>query len=267
MSDYVHGFSKKEQRRLLYQARFLEPYLHAGIVLPKAGHLLEVGCGVGAQTQILLNKYPRLKIQGVDQSAVQLAAAQKTLKKYIQSGRVKLHQASAETLDLPKKDFSAAFLCWILEHVPDPLAVLKRTREHLKSGATIVCTEPFHQSLYLEPYAPNFLEYWRQFNDLQWEMRGHPNMGVGLGNLLGQAGYRNIAVVPVPLHFDSRNFKLRSSFADYFLEILLSAQERLVAGRRVTPKIVRQMKDEFSAVGKSKNGIFYYSFVRATAKV
>lgn len=30
--EYLHGFSKKEQKRLLYQAKFLESYVYADLL-------------------------------------------------------------------------------------------------------------------------------------------------------------------------------------------------------------------------------------------
>ena len=74
-------FEKKEQERLAQQAKFLEPYVYEGIDLEFKKTLLEVGCGVGAQTEILLRRFPDLHIDGVDLSESQLSIAQKVLKK------------------------------------------------------------------------------------------------------------------------------------------------------------------------------------------
>ena len=63
---YLHGFDKKEQNRLVHQAQFLEEYVYDGVDLENDSKLLEVGCGVGAQTKILLKRFPDLKIHGVD---------------------------------------------------------------------------------------------------------------------------------------------------------------------------------------------------------
>jgi trans-aconitate methyltransferase len=57
---YLHGFSPEEQRRLVHQSLFLEPYVFDGIDLEFKTSLLEVGCGVGAQTKILCRRFPEL---------------------------------------------------------------------------------------------------------------------------------------------------------------------------------------------------------------
>lgn len=264
---YLHGFDPKEQRRLVEQARILEPYVYAGIDLEFQKSLLEVGCGVGAQTQILCRRFPELKIDGVDLSKEQLAAAQKTLKKEIQSKRVHLVQQDAQKLEMKRKDYDAAFLCWFLEHVPNPGQVLKRVRKHLRKGAKIYCSEVFNQTLFMEPYSPAYLKYWFEFNDYQWSINGHPFVGAQLGHLLKEAGFVDIQVEVRPFHFDSREPERRAEFVQYFFEILLSAEKDLLRMGRVSPLTVEQMKKEVALVQTRKDAVFFYAFMRATARV
>lgn len=265
---YIHGFSRVEQARLIEQAEFLEPYVFRNIELDYSKRLLEVGCGVGAQTKILTRRFPKIKVDSVDLSKEQLAVAKKYLKPEIARKQVRLFQQNA--LELKMKDqgeYDAAFVCWFLEHVPDPLKALKKIRQQLKPLAKIYISEVFNQSLFMEPYSPAYLKYWFEFNDYQWSQGGHPFVGAGLGHLLKEAGYKDIEVNPVSFHFDSREPERRSEFIDYFFKILLSAQDVLLTSGRVDAKLVAEMKHEVEAVKKQKNAVFYYSFMRATAKV
>ena len=75
MTNYVHGFDSEEQLRLTEQAAILAPMVYKEVDFSDCNELLEVGSGVGAQTRILLEKFPKLKITCVDSSAVQLAKA------------------------------------------------------------------------------------------------------------------------------------------------------------------------------------------------
>lgn len=266
-TKYLHGFDRKEQERLLHQARFLEPYVYAGVDLEYRENLLEVGCGVGAQTDILCRRFPDLKITGVDLSDKQLAMAKRHLRPQIQDKRVRLFRQDAQKLDLRKKDFDAAFLCWFLEHVPDPLKVLKRVRRHLKPGAKIYCSEVFNQTLFMEPYSPAYLKYWFEFNDYQWTIKGHPFVGARLGNLLLEAGFTDIQTEVRPFHFDSREPERRAAFTEYFYQILLSAEKGLLESGRISPETLKQMKKEVEAVKRAKDAVFFYAFMRATARV
>jgi len=263
--DYLHGFDKKEQDRLVHQARFLESFVYAGVDFGKVKRLLEVGCGVGAQSKIILKRFPNAKITGVDFSPAQLHVAAQYLKKPIADGRVELLRQDAQNLKLDYKKYDAAFLCWFLEHVPEPLKVLKQVHKHLKPGAQIVLTEVFNQALFMEPYSPNYLKYWFEFNELQWTMKGHPFIGAQLGHLLKEAGFKSIQVEFRPLHFDSRNPKQRAEFIEFFFQILLSAEPKLRDQNKVNDALVNQMHKEVEIAKKTKDSVFFFSFARATA--
>jgi ubiquinone/menaquinone biosynthesis C-methylase UbiE len=261
---YLHGFSRTEQERLMTQAEFLEPFVYSGVDLEFNHQLLEVGCGVGAQSKILCRRFPKLKIHGVDLSKEQLSVAKVLLMPEIKQKRIQLSQQNALKLNLKNKKFDSAFLCWFLEHVPDPLKALKKVRSHLKPGAKIYCSEVFNQTLFVQPYSPNFMRYWFQFNDLQWALKGHPFVGASLGHLLQEAGYKNIKVESRPFHFDSREPERRAEFTEYFLNILLSAKDALISDGRVTPNEVDLMMEEMRVVKKAKDAVFFYTFIRAT---
>jgi ubiquinone/menaquinone biosynthesis C-methylase UbiE len=259
-TQYLHGFSRKEQNRLIHQAEFLEDWVYEGVDLKKCRNLLEVGCGVGAQTKILLRRFPGLHIDAVDFSPDQLAVAKVLLKK--ESARIHWHHQDAQKLQLGKK-MDAAFLCWFLEHVPNPLLALKQVYKHLKPGARIYCTEVFNHTLFLEPYSPACIKYWSEFNDFQWTIKGHPFVGGQLGHLLKESGFKKIETEFRSLHFDSRNKVLRNKFIDYFFQILLSAEKVLLEDGRVTPELIQQMKNEVATAKSVKEGVFFYSFARA----
>lgn len=72
---YLHGFSKEEQQRLRQQASFAEHTIYQDVNFSKNSHILEVGSGVGAQSEILLRRFPKLKIEETDLNDQQLVAA------------------------------------------------------------------------------------------------------------------------------------------------------------------------------------------------
>ena len=119
-AGYLHGYSEEEQNRLYSQARFLEPYIYQGVDYPPAGEILEVGCGVGAQTDILLTRFPRLRVVAIDNEPRQIERANIYLSTHRKAGRAQTLLADARHLPLPDGKFDGAFLCWVLEHTPSP---------------------------------------------------------------------------------------------------------------------------------------------------
>ena len=265
MSEYLHGYTSKEQDRLLEQAEFLEPYVYSGVGLEFVPSCLEIGSGVGAQTKILCRRFPKLKIECVELSPVQIERAQRHLKSEIKSGQVLIHKNNALSFNLKKK-FDSAFICWLLEHVQDPVAVLKNARKHLKSGSLIYLSEVFNQTLFMDPYSPSYLKYWFEFNDLQWSIQGHPFIGAKLGHLLKAAGFTDIKTEIRPFHFDSRDPQKRASFMEYFFQILLSAEKELLRTGRVSKQLVKDMRREVELAKKTEDSVFFYAYVHAQAR-
>lgn len=265
---YVHGFTRDEQDRLYRQARFLEPRVHEGMPFRRTKNLVEIGCGVGAQTDILLRRHPEMHVTGVDASATNLARAKAHLGKLPWAkGRYALHAGDAGSLDFDADTFDGAFLCWILEHVADPMLVLSEARRVLRPGSPIVVTEVQNATFFLEPYSPHTLTYWKAFNEHQIALRGDPFVGAKLGNLLQAVGYRDIEVAVKPIHLDNRAPGERAEFLEYWTELLLSGAAGLSEAGKVSEKVVLGMKTELHRVAHDPDAVFFYAFVQARAVV
>ncbi|MES2768461.1 MAG: class I SAM-dependent methyltransferase [Bdellovibrionota bacterium] len=262
---YLHGYSKEEQDRLYYQARLLEADVFEGVDFSQCKKIIEVGCGVGAQTQILLERFPHLEILGVDLSEAQINVAKIRLKKYVESGQVRLLCMNAEKIGQLKENFDGAFICWFLEHVPDPLKILKALNKILVPEAKIYCTEVQNASFFVNPYSPNILKYWFEFNDFQWEHGGNPFMGATLGNLLLKSKYKDIDVDFRGLTYDSRDKKARKEFVLYFEELMFSAAENLIKDKRMTTKSLKNVKAEVKKLIKNENAVIQLGYMRITA--
>jgi len=265
---YVHGFTRDEQDRLYRQARFLEPRVHEGMPFRRTKNLVEIGCGVGAQTDILLRRHPEMHVTGVDASTTNLARAKAHLGKLPWAkGRYALHAGDAGSLDFDADTFDGAFLCWILEHVADPMLVLSEARRVLRPGSPIVVTEVQNATFFLEPYSPHTLSYWKAFNEHQIALRGDPFVGAKLGNLLQAVGYRDIEVAVKPIHLDNRAPGERAEFLEYWTELLLSGAAGLSEAGKVSQKVVEGMKAELHRVAHDPDAVFFYAFVQARAVV
>lgn len=265
---YLHGFSEVEQARLIKQAQIAESTIFHDIEYSGARRLLEVGSGVGAQTEILLRRFPQLHATCVDLSVAQLGAAAHRL-----GGmpwlvdRYLLQQADATDLPFEPRSFDAAFLCWVLEHVPSPARVLSEVRRVLAPGSPVYVTEVMNASFLLDPYSPNVWRYWMAFNDFQIESGGDPFIGAKLGNLLLAGGYRDVTTQIKTFHFDNREPARRKTMIAFWEELLLSAADQLLDAGKVTQDVVDGVRREMRDVQNDPNAVFFYSFVQARATV
>jgi SAM-dependent methyltransferase len=265
---YLHGFSATEQARLMRQARLAESTVFHDIDYADARRLLEVGSGVGAQTEILLRRFPDLHATCVDLNGQQVEAARRNLGAMPWfDGRYALQRADATDLPFEPRSFDAAFLCWVLEHVPTPARVLSEVRRVLVPGAPVYVTEVMNASFLLDPYSPNVWRYWMAFNDFQVDSGGDPFVGAKLGNLLLAGGFRDVTTQIKTFHFDNREPARRKTMIAFWEELLLSAADQLVAAGKVTMEVVEGVRHEMRQVQNDPNAVFFYSFVQARATV
>ncbi len=267
-AGYLHGYAGHEQDRLYHQAAFLADAVHDRLPFRRCRRLLEVGCGVAAQTEILLRHFPELHVTGVDRSKSSLLRARRHLgSRSFAKGRFTLRQAEVETLPFAGDEFDGAFLCWILEHVDDPARTLAEVRRVLRPGAPVVVNEVMNATFFLDPYSPNTLRYWRRFNDTQLALGGDPFVGAKLGNLLLSAGYTDIHTEVKTFHLDNRAPAERTEFLAYWTDLLLSGAPALAKSGKVSKEIVAGMRKELAVVARDPDAVFFYSFVQARARV
>lgn len=268
MFPYLHGFSSSEQDRLRKQAEFGEYTIYQDINFSNCQKVLEVGCGVGAQSEILLRRFPKIQLTGIDLNEQQVQAAVEHLstKKDIQE-RYNLTVMDATQLKFESNSFDGAFLCWVLEHVPEPMRVLSEVRRTLKSGGRIYVTEVMNSTFFLEPYSPNTWKYWMSFNDYQHDGAGDPFVGAKLGNMLAAVGFKKVTTTVKTWHLDNRHPEKRKEIIEYWTELLLSAADQLIEAKYVDRETVDGMKKELESVKNDPDAVFFYSFMQAEARV
>ncbi|MBD2500798.1 class I SAM-dependent methyltransferase [Anabaena azotica] len=258
---YIHSFSETEQNRLMTQSRFLEPYIYDHIDFSTCSHILEVGCGVGAQMEVLLSRYPNLKITGIDISERQIKRACEFLKPHIDSDRVSLHIGEGRELPFANDTFNGAVIFFVLEHTPDPVAILKEIKRVMQLGSHLYCTEVFNTSLYIYPFCPSVESYWRIFNHYQTELKGEPNVGIKLCNLALKAGFCEPKLRYVPVHLDARiqDTKERELFVDYWTGLFMSAAPALLSEKRITTHLLEAVKQELNSIKHNPDSVFAYT--------
>ena len=266
---YIHGFDAKEQERLRRQAQFAEHSIYSGIDFSPLKSLLEVGCGVGAQSEILLRRYPNIQtLECIDNNTRQLDTCRESLAKIPWAkGRYRIQEMDASHLEFESNSLDGAFLCWILEHGQDPTLVLSEVRRVVAPNGTIVINEVMNSSFFLDPYSPNLWKYWMAFNDYQLDTGGDPFIGLKLGNLLLSLGFKNIETKIITWHYDNRWPHKRRDYIQEFKKLILSAADQLIQAKYVSEEIVQLTKSELDRVSKDPNAVYSLSFMQARAQV
>jgi ubiquinone/menaquinone biosynthesis C-methylase UbiE len=200
--SYVHGYESRESVRLQDQANTLVELLHAGTVYPENATVLEVGCGVGAQTITLARNSPKARITSIDISETSIVQARKTIEA-AGFDNVIFQQGNIFDLDFAPESFDHLFLCFVLEHLAEPEEALKSLKRLLKPGGTITVIEGDHRSAYFYPDS-EFAQHTIQCQvDLQAKSGGNALIGRALYPLLRQSGFEDVRVSPRMVYVDS----------------------------------------------------------------
>ena len=147
---YVHGYNSREKRRLEDQAKTLVDILHSDTFFPAGSKILEVGCGVGAQTITLASKSPNASLLSIDIFKESIKEARKKIESRGLSN-VQFQCADIFNLDLEEESFDHIFVCHVLEHLSQPFNALAILESLLKVGGTITVIEGDHGSTYFYP--------------------------------------------------------------------------------------------------------------------
>ncbi|MHC4836306.1 MAG: methyltransferase domain-containing protein [Planctomycetota bacterium] len=263
---YVHGYSGRETQRLYEQAEILEGILHAGTEYPAGAKVLEAGCGVGAQTRLLVKHSPDARFTCIDISEKSLATAKK-LKEQDGFDNVAFQQADIHSLDFAAESFDHVFICFVLEHLDDPVAALTELKRVLKPAGTITCIEGDHGSCFWHPETPESIEAW---NGLITAQRGNghrPNIGRTLTPLFTEAGFDVQSCEPAWLYADRLKPDLRDGMVNHIIvPMVQSAERQILKENLVDEDVYRQGIADLSRVDQIDEGTFFYTWFKAVAK-
>lgn len=263
--DYVHGYSGRERERLADQANTLVDLLHADTSYPPGCMVLEVACGVGAQTVTLARRSPGARIVAMDISENFLAAAQETIRS---AGfrNVTFQRADVYSMAFAPAVFDHVFACFVLEHLSRPREALHHLGQVLKPGGTITVIEGDHGSAYFHPDSPYARQAIRCLIELQARAGGDSLIGRTLYPLLLEAGFRHVTVSPRMVYVDSSRPQLVEGFTrNTFTAMVEGVRERaLAAGLIDEATWEKGIRDLYRTA--DADGTFCYTFFKAVGK-
>lgn len=264
-TDYVHGYSAPEARRLGDQADTLADLLHAGTAYPPGSRVLEVGCGVGAQTVHLVTSSPGAHLTCVDLDDGSLAQARARVRALTPDASVRWRRA--DLFDLPFRDaeFDHVFVCFVLEHLREPERALRGLRRVLRKGGTITVIEGDHGSAFFHPDGAAARAAIDCLVTLQAAAGGNALMARQVQPLLTAAGYRDVTVRPCTVYADQTRPDLVTGFTrDTFIAMVDLVRDDAIAAGLTTARDWRRGIDELSRTAED-GGTFHYTFAKGLA--
>jgi trans-aconitate methyltransferase len=265
-NNYIHGYSSTEQERLKDQNDVLAKYIYDRCPFKKGRRILEMGCGVGAQMQYLLDHYDPSYLCGVDISAEQIQTAKQTLS-CVDSKLFDLVHTDVADFN-PTEQFDHLLFVWVLEHVPDPVQLLQDSVKHLKPGATLFITEVNHSSMQVQGASDKFYEIWNAAINFQAQLGGDANIGQRLPEILAACeGLVDVEVKPYAMHFDQSQAAARDELIRYFEPLIESAALPMIEAKYIEESLWSDVKSEIPQLVGNPDVTFYYAFEQGFGKV
>ena len=177
---YTFGDGDVAALRLRYLA---ETYASSSSALlrsvgPVEGGAVDLGCGPGYTTQLVAEALRPSWLVGLDRSARLVAAARARLPEL----RFLEHDVTAAPFPTPPA--AAVYSRFLLTHLPDPAAAVRTFAGALAPGGRLVLEE----TASLTPEHPTLQRYYELVERLQAHYGQRFGIGVGLGDLLRDAG-------------------------------------------------------------------------------
>lgn len=264
IGPYVHGYDPKEILRLRDQASTLVELLHSDTAYPEGSSVLEAGCGVGAQTVPLATNSPKALFTSIDVSEASVLEARKAVQA-AGINNVTLRQADIFHLPFPPESFDHVFLCFVLEHLAQPVQALRALKHVLKPGGTITVIEGDHGSTYFYPDSEYARRAVRCQVELQARAGGNALIGRALYPLLREAGFGEVHVSPRMVYVDSSKPDLVEGFTRKTFTAMIEGMRKpsVESGIMTEADFDKAIADLYRTA--EADGVFCYTFFKAGA--
>ena len=262
---YVHGYHPRENERLQDQAGTLSELLHADTVYPGGSRVLEVGCGIGAQTVTLAQRSPDARFTSIDVSAESIAEAKRRAD-LAGLTNVEFRKADIFALPFDAESFEHIFVCFVLEHLEHPVEALGILKRLLRLGGTITVIEGDHGSTYFYPDSSAARAAIECLVKIQQEAGGNSLIGRQLYPLMVKAGFDRVRVSPRMVYVDSNQPDLVDGFTrKTFTAMIEGIRESAIGAGLINLEVfdagVRDLHRTTEA-----DGVFCYTFFKGVGE-
>jgi ubiquinone/menaquinone biosynthesis C-methylase UbiE len=253
---YIHGTHRSEQARLaelnyLTNASFIE-----FVEVKETDHVLELGSGLGILAEKISQKLVSGRMTGIEISSEQIAKCPPENEKLV------FTRGDAQDLPYKENTFDVVYCRYILEHVQDPLRMLKEARRVLKPGGKLFIQENSILILKLYPECIVFDQVWNAFARYQSHIGGDAMIGLKLYDLLKRADFKEPVLSMAPeIHY--RESGTHIPWIDNLIGNIHSAKDQLVSGNYITEEQYNRALGELEEFKGNENASSYFYWNRA----
>jgi len=191
-SHYLHGTAPFEQDRLARLNDLLNDRALAELGLRPGDRVLDVGSGLGQLSRAMARQVgPGGRVVGIERSLEQLAAARRLATAADEPDLVEFREGDARRLSLRDDEwgtFDVAHARFVVEHVTDPVEVVRQMVRAVRPGGRVVLQDDGHDTFRLSPEPPGFAPLWRSYIRTYDRVGNDPLVGHRLVSVLHQAG-------------------------------------------------------------------------------
>jgi SAM-dependent methyltransferase len=191
---YIHGSSAPERERLALMNDLINDDCLEALDLSDEELVLDLGAGTGIFTRRMAAVLPAAaRIVGIERDPAQLEAACAAQPEANAACIVEYRQGDAAGPPLEAGEwgqFDLAHARFLLEHVAEPLAVVRQMVDAVRPGGRIVLLDDDHELMRLWPEPPGVQRAWQAFYSAFAGLGLDPCVGRKLPSLLSRAGAR-----------------------------------------------------------------------------
>ena len=190
--EYIHGSEPPEQERLSLLNDLLNHASLEAAGIQRGDKILDVGSGLGQLAGLMARAAgPDGIVVGIERDPRQREEAVRRAEAGGDGGSVDFRHGDAVLLPLRDHEwgtFDVAHARFLLEHVPDPSAVVRSMVGAVKVGGRVILEDDDHDVLRLWPELPPIDRLWRAYADSIKAIGNDPFVGRRLVSLLHESG-------------------------------------------------------------------------------